>query len=423
MPSLFQRIQPDTPSPEQIDEALMGIEGDASSDRKPLIAKTMQGLEGVLAAELEALGATDINLSKRAVEFRGDTRLMYRACYELRTALRVLVRIHSCKIYNEKNLYHAIRDDIDWTTYMKVTDTLAVDSTVAGRVMKHGMYTNLVAKDAIVDQFREKMGSRPNVDPDAPTLRIHVRINDNFCDILLDPCGDSLHKRGYRRDAVAAPLNEVLAAGMILLSGWDCQKPFVDAMCGSGTLPIEACMLALRIPPQKYRDIPFGFLRWNNFDAALWADVRQKADAVILKELPFRISAFDKDARARNATALNAMSAGLDKHIDIEKIAFERLEPPIGGGLLMLNPPYDERLPVPEVVEFYQEIANRLKHHWAGWEAWVLSGHIEALKHFGLRPSRKIELLNGAIQCEFKKFDLFAGKKGHEGRTPDEEGS
>jgi putative N6-adenine-specific DNA methylase len=413
--SIFQRIN--TPPATEVEKE-KAIEEFAKSPETagtlPLIATTMHGLEEVLAAELAALGATDINPSKRAVEFRGDERVMYRACYELRTAIRVLVRIHSCKIYNEKNLYHALRDEIDWTERMAVTDTLAINSVVAGPLFRNSLYANQLAKDAIVDQFRDKFGRRPNVDNNSPRLRVHIRVNGNYCDVLLDASGDSLHKRGYRRDAVLAPLNEVLAAGMIQMTDWRGQSPFVDGMCGSGTLPIEAAMVSMNIPAQMFREIPFGFTHWKNFDTQVWRDIKQEANAKMLSKPEHPIFASDKDSKARSATSINAMSAGLDKIIQIDRSLFEKLEPPTEiGGVLMLNPPYDERLPVDEVTEFYQSIANRLKHHWPGWTAWILSGNRDALKHFGLRPSRRIELINGSIECDLKKFDLFAGKKGH----------
>jgi putative N6-adenine-specific DNA methylase len=372
------------------------------------IIKTLQGLEPVLAAELDALGATDILELKRAVSCSGDQRLLYRANYELRTALRVLVPVHGFRAQDEKSFYRGIQS-VDWNQYMGVMDTLAVDATVSGEHFRHSHYVSLLAKDAIVDQFRDRFGRRPSVNLDAPTLRLHVRIHGNQCDLLLDSSGDSLHKRGYRRDIVEAPVNEVLAAGMILLTGWTGDSTFVDPMCGSGTLPIEAAMIAMHIPPQRNRE-GFGFFRWKDFDKKLWQEVKSAADAQI-REPQYQIFASDMDIRARNATAINLMSAGLEQVIQLEKKSFEKLAPPEVPGILITNPPYDERLKVDEIAAFYQSIGDRLKQVWPGWTAWLISSNMDAWKKFGLRPSRKITLFNGPLECFFQKFDLYAGKK------------
>ena len=372
------------------------------------IIKTLQGLEPVLATELQALGATDIQELKRAVSCSGNQRLLYRANYELRTALRVLVPIHGFRAQDEKSFYRGIQS-VDWNQYMGVMDTLAIDATVSGEHFKHSHYVSLLAKDAVVDQFRDRFGRRPSVNLDAPTIRLHVRIHGNQCDLLLDSSGDSLHKRGYRRDIVEAPVNEVLAAGMILLTGWNGDSTFVDPMCGSGTLPIEAAMIAMHIPPQRNRE-GFGFFRWKDFDKKLWQEVKSAADAQI-REPQCQIFASDMDIRARNATAINLMAAGLEQVIHLEKKAFEKLEPPEEPGVLVTNPPYDERLKVDEISAFYQSIGDRLKQAWPGWTAWLISSNMEAWKKFGLRPSRKIMLYNGPLECYFQKFDLYAGKK------------
>ncbi|MCC6462231.1 MAG: class I SAM-dependent RNA methyltransferase [Saprospiraceae bacterium] len=373
-----------------------------------LIIKTLQGLEPVLAAELEALGATDIRPLKRAVSCEGDQRLMYRANYELRSALRVLKPFHSFQASDERQFYNQIYK-FDWSQYLNPIDTLAIDSTVASVHFRHSQYMALLTKDAIVDQFRDRTGRRPSVNLEAPTLRIHLRIHGSQCDLLFDASGDSLHKRGYRRDVAEAPLNEVLAAGLILLTGWDGQSTFVDPMCGSGTLPIEAAMIAMHIPPQYKRDA-FGFFRWKDFDKALWQDVKSTADARI-QPAPCAIYGSDMDPRARNTTTINLFSAGLEKVVQVEKMAFEKLTPPEPPGLLLTNPPYDERIKVDDVAAFYKSIGDQLKQHWAGWQAWLISSNLEAWKSFGLRPSRKITLYNGSLECYFQKYDLYAGKK------------
>jgi len=378
-------------------------------EHRSFIAKTFAGLESVLAAELRALGAHAVREIKRGVSFEGDDRLLYRAHYELRTALRILIPIHSFPAYNEQGLYRGVRE-VDWSEFMRVSDTLAVDATVRSEVFRHSQYAALLTKDAIVDQFRDRTLQRPDVNTTAPTLRINLHIQGTHCDLSLDATDDSLHRRGYRRDTVDAPLNEVLAAGIILSAGWRGDTSFADPMCGSGTLPIEAAMVALNIPPQHKREV-FGFFRWPDFQPKLWQSVKQAADARILQKFDFKILASDKDPRARNATALNVMSSGLEKFIQIEKMPFEKCVPPDPTGTLITNPPYDERLKVEDIAAFYRSIGDGFKQRWSGWDAWVFSSNREALKNIGLRASRKIPLFNGPLECRLVKFELYEGEK------------
>lgn len=379
-----------------------------SDEPQTWVVKTMHGLEPALMDELKQLGLGGITLLKRAVAFTGTRADMYRAQYSLRTALRILMPIHQFPAYREENLYEGIRE-IDWSRYMGVTDTLAVDATVQGEVFRHSQYAALLTKDAIVDQFRDRYLRRPSVNPGAPTLRINLHINGTRCEVSLDASGDSLHKRGYRKDTVEAPLNEVLAAGMIQLSGWKGERCFIDPMCGSGTLPIEAAMVATRTPAQYFRG-GFGFFKWPDFDEKLWKTIKQHADeAIIPSAVP--IIASDIDSRARNASSVNTMAAGMEATIQIEKTAFEKRKAPAPEGLLMTNPPYDERLKMPEIEQFYKNIGDTLKQQWSGWEAWVISANREALKHLGLRPSKRITLFNGALDCSFQQFELYEGSK------------
>ncbi|MBP6826403.1 MAG: class I SAM-dependent RNA methyltransferase [Saprospiraceae bacterium] len=371
-------------------------------------AKTLSGLEPALAAELKTLGATGIRELKRAVAFDGDLRMLYRANYELRSVLRVLIPIHSFPAYNEKNLYEGIRE-IDWSQYMRVDDTLAVDAVTQGEVFRHSQYAGLLTKDAIVDQFRERYQRRPNVNTVAPNLRINIHVQGTHCDVSIDASGESLHRRNYRRDTVEAPLNEVLAAGMILLSGWNGQGNFVDPMCGSGTIAIEAAMIGTHTPPQIKRE-SFGFFRWPDFNRKLWEEVKNEADARI-QPFEFQIFASDKENRARNAVGINTMAAGLENVVRIDRIPFEKLVPPEVPGVLITNPPYDERLKMDDIAAFYKSIGDRLKQQWAGWDAWMISSNREALKQVGLRASRKITLFNGALECSFQKFELYEGTK------------
>jgi putative N6-adenine-specific DNA methylase len=369
------------------------------------IVKTFAGLEPVLASELKAMGATEVQELKRAVGFEGDKALMYRANYELRTALRVLMPIDSYLAFNEQEFYEGIRDT-DWSKYMSVNDTLAVDAVVSGEVFTHSKYIAQLTKDAVVDQFRDRTGRRPSVNVYAPSLRISINVHGNKVIVTLDSSGDSLHRRNYRRDTVEAPMNEVLAAGMILHSGWDANSPFVDPMCGSGTIPIEAALYAKNIPPQYKRE-QFGFFKWLDFDKKLWASVKKEADNKV-RDLDFDILAFDSDSRARNATAVNLMASELEQVIKVDKIAFEKLERTHPNGTLMMNPPYDERLQLEDTISFYAGIGDRLKQEWPGWSAWLISSNRDALKHIGLKASRKITLFNGALECSFQQFEMYA---------------
>lgn len=376
--------------------------------KKTYIAKTLEGLEAVLADELEALGATGLRPLRRAVAFDGDLRLMYAANYRLRTALRILEPIRSFSAYNERNLYRAVQET-DWSQYMDVRHTLAVDAVVQGEVFTHSHYAALLVKDAIVDQFRDRYGRRPSVDTRSPDLRLNLHVAGTHCDLSLDTSGESLHRRGYRNASVAAPLNEVLAAGMLRIAGWDGQTAFCDPMCGSGTLAIEAALIAGHISPQRLRR-HFAFFSAKDFDRALWNVVVAEAKAA---ERPVNhpIVAADRDLKARNAVALNLMAAGLQSVVQIEKSDFERLAPPAPEGLLATNPPYDERLPVADTHAFYRAVGDTLKQRWQNWDAWLISSNRDALKRIGLRTARRVTLFNGALECSFQHFPMYEGSR------------
>ncbi len=374
-----------------------------------ILVKTLSGLENTLADELQRLGADQVDPILRAVKCRGDLRLLYRINLEARTALRVLTPVHRFKARNEDQLYRGVRE-LDWSDYLSLSGSLAVDSVVHSDQFTHSHYVALKTKDAVVDQFRDRTGRRPNVDTDNPDLRINVHINQDLVSLSLDSSGDSLHRRGYRQLGVEAPINEVLAAGMILISGWQPDETFVDPMCGSGTLPIEAARIARRIPPQWQRE-HFGFTRWKNFDKTLWKAVRDKAEAAILSESPASIYAYDVDMRAIRATRRNADRAGVAEDIHIQRRPFERLEPPAPTGTLIMNPPYDERLSLPDIEAFYQMIGDRLKQEFAGYRAWIISSHLPAIKHIGLQSSSRRDLYNGALACKFLEYDLYQGSR------------
>lgn len=373
-----------------------------------MLAKTMYGLEDVLAKELTGLGAENIVKSNRAVEFEGNTELMYKANYWCRTALHILLPISEFYIRREDDLYKKIYN-IEWETYLDKKGSLAVDAVVNSSVFTHSHYVALKTKDAIVDRFRDKFGIRPNVDVDTPDLRINIYMNKNKCIVSIDSSGYSLHKRGYRKKTGTAPINEVLAAGMILLSEWNGQSNFIDPMCGSGTIVCEAALIANNIPPGYYRKA-FGFEKWKNFDNTIWEKV--KKDALDLqKEFEYEIIGSDISAESIAIAKENALSAKLHKDIFFEVKPFENQIPPAGGGLMMVNPPYGERIKPEDIIKLYQSIGNTLKNHYQGYQAWIISSDLNALKFIGLKPSKKIDLFNGSLECKFLKFDVYSGSK------------
>ena len=386
---------------------------------QPFIATTLFGLEQVLAAELEELGALNVEARNRAVAFEGDKKLIYQANLQLRTALRILKPLHRFKARNEHELYRGVQQ-IEWHRHLGNDDTLAVDAAVGSDFFNHSQYVALKTKDAIVDQFRERTGERPSVETERPTLRINVHIQQDEVNISLDSSGDPLYKRGYRVLTGLAPLNEVLAAGMIKLSGWKANRPFIDPMCGSGTLLIEAAMIALNIAPGLHRE-HFGFETWRDFDSQLWEQVREEAIAQIV-EFNHPIIGSDASYKSVVMAQRNLEAAQVEEYVQVFEKRFEDQEPPPGPGILMINPPYGERLEADsDIVAFYKTIGDRLKQAYTGYDAWILTSNLEALKHLGLRPSRKIPLYNGPLECRFAKFELYRGtKKVHKLQQPGE---
>jgi len=373
-----------------------------------LLAKTLHGFEAVLAEELRQLGATKIEERKRAVAFEGDLKLMYRANLELRTAIRVLMPIANFKARNEDEFYDKIKA-IDWEQYMTVKQTLAVDAVTASKTFNHSKYIALKTKDAIVDQFREKYKKRPNVRVYNPHLGVYIYIHDEQVNVSIDSTGESLHKRGYRVASVDAPINEVLAAGMILLSGWDKEGLLMDPMCGSGTLLIEAAMYANHIPPNRLRT-HFAFMNWKEHDEELWEKVKKQADDHIV-EHPYPILGWDKNLGCVRKTEQNIEAAGLTGKIEVNRKRFERLEAPPAPGTIIMNPPYDERLEEDDIEEFYEIIGDTLKKKYAGYSAWLITSSMDGIKKVGLRTSRKMTLFNGKLECKFVKYEMYEGSK------------
>lgn len=379
-----------------------------------MIAKTQFGLEEVLAKELAQLGAGNIEKHNRAVSFTGNKELMYRANLYLRTALRILIPLTSFKARNERDLYEEIRR-IKWEDYLDVDGTLAINSSARSDVFTHTQFISQKTKDAIVDRFRDQFGRRPSVDLQQPDLSIDIHIFKHDVSVALDSSAESLHRRGYREENTLAPINEVTAAGMILLTDWNGRGNFIDPMCGSGTLLIEAAMYARNFPANRLRK-EFGFHRWKNFDASLWRRIKdQSEEAIIEGEAAFFGS--DKTFKAIDIARGNVTRAGLDEDIRLSNKRFEEVVPPAGGGLMIMNPPYGERLPVEEISAFYKLIGDKMKKDFKGYTAWIISSNIEAMKRIGLAASKRIPLFNGALECRYHRFELYDGTRK---KTPDQ---
>ena len=376
-----------------------------------MIAKTIFGLEEILSTELQRLGAKDVEIHNRAVSFTGDKGFMYKANLCLRTALRILVPIESFKVRDEKSLYESIQS-INWENYMDVTDTLAIDTVLSSELFTHSQYLSQKAKDAIVDQFRAKHGERPSVDLDKPTLRIHLHVVGDNCTVAFDSSGESLHKRGYRDKTNLAPLNEVLAAGMILLTGWDKRTTFIDPMCGSGTILIEAAMIANNIPPGYYRD-EYGFENWRKFmafDEELFNMIFDSAINKITNHEQ-KIIGCEISRNVSKKAKENIKHAKVDDVVTIQTGPMQEMEVPPGRGVVLMNPPYGERMVKDNIEELYKSIGDTFKKNFQGYDCWVISSNIEAFKHVGLRPSRKITLFNGQLECKFMKYEMYQGTK------------
>ncbi len=371
-----------------------------------LIAKTFMGLEPILAEELRQLGATDIRPSRRVVTFYGDKELMYRANFSLRTAIRILKPICHFRAKSADDVYNAVKD-VDWASYIQPGKTFAVDAVVYSEEFRNSRFVTYKVKDAIVDQFREQTGNRPNISVSNPDIRLHIHIADDDATLSLDSSGESLHRRGYRQEQVEAPLNEVLAAGMILMTGWRGETDFIDPMCGSGTLPIEAALIARNMAPGLFRK-EFAFEKWSDFDAELFDEIYNDDS----KERPFEghIYGYDIDPKAVNTSRMNVKAAGLSADITIEQADFKDFTAPEKKSIMVMNPPYGERISTPNLLGTYRMIGERLKHQFTGNEAWILSYREECFAQIGLKPSLKTPLYNGSLECEFRKYALFDGK-------------
>jgi putative N6-adenine-specific DNA methylase len=373
-----------------------------------MVAKTFFGFEEILAKELQQLGAQEVEIGTRMVSFKGDKGFMYKANLSLRTALKILKPIYYFRAKSDVLLYKGIQG-IDWSKFMDANQTFVVDTTIHSEHFKHSQFVSQKAKDAIVDQFREKTGQRPSIDKDFPDLRINIHIDRDQVSVALDTSGASLHHRGYRTATNIAPINEVLAAGMLLLSGWEGKTDFLDPMCGSGTILVEAAMIACNIPANINRK-EFAFEKWNDWDNDLFDQI---IDALMkrTREFHYSIKGYDKAPSAVEKAKANVVNANLDDYITVEQKNFFDTEKATEGPLQMVfNPPYGERLDI-DLERFYREMGDTMKQHYPGTHAWFITANLEALKFVGLKPSRKIKLFNGSLEARLVKYEMYEGSK------------
>ncbi|MGB5203288.1 THUMP domain-containing class I SAM-dependent RNA methyltransferase [Eudoraea sp.] len=373
-----------------------------------MVAKTMFGFEEILAKELRNLGAVNVVEGIRMVAFEGDTGFMYKANLCLRTAIKILKPIHSFYVKDETDLYKKIYE-MEWSKYLSPEITFAIDATVNSENFTHSLYVSQKTKDAIVDKFRDTVGKRPDVDIKFPELRINIHIQMNQCNVSLDTSGRSLHQRGYRTATNIAPINEVLAAGLLLLSGWDGQSHFLDPMCGSGTFLTEAAMIACNIPANINRK-EFAFEKWQDFDSELYEKIVESS-LNKTREFHYKITGYDKAPSAVQKAIDNVENANLSEYISIERKNFFESEKFTENHLHMVfNPPYGERLNI-EMEEFYGNIGDTLKQNYPGTDAWFITSNLEALKFVGLRPSRKIKVFNSHLESRLVKYVMYKGSK------------
>ncbi len=376
------------------------------NDKFEIVAKTFQGLEQVLAEELSELGAENIQKGLRMVSFEGDKEMMYKANFCLRTALRILKPIKHFSAKDADEVYEQVKA-INWEEFMTDKSTFAIDAVVNSEEFRHSKFVAYRVKDAIADYFREKTGNRPSVRINNPDLALNIHIAQTSCTLSLDSSGESLHRRGYRQEAVEAPLNEVLAAGIIKLTGWNGECDFIDPMSGSGTFPIEAALIARNIAPGVFRK-GYAFEKWSDFDQELFEQIYN--DDSKEREFEHKIYAYDNSPRAIAIATENIKAAGVNKDIILTFQPFQQFQQPTEKSIMVTNPPYGERISTNDLLGLYKMIGERLKHAFIGNEAWILSYHDECFAQIGLKPSTKIPLFNGPLECELHKYEIFDGK-------------
>lgn len=388
------------------------VQTESNSRKFKMIAKTMYGLEEVLAAELTAMGAEEVEPITRAVSFVGDMKLLYRANYTCRTALAILKPFAEFEANDTQELYDQV-SRIKWEKLIDVDSTFMIDSTTSGEIFTHSYFAALKMKDAIVDRFRRMFNRRPDIDTENADYKLNLHITDNHVTLLFNSSGESLHKRGYRQAVGIAPINEVLAAGMIKLAGWKCDCNFMDPMCGSGTLLIEAAMMANNIPAQYYRGGEFAFKRWKEFNIGEWKSVKEAEDRKIGSlDFEHEIWGNDIDLDVLEQAEKNLQYARLHKDVMLYNGSFEDQQPPEGRTLIVTNPPYGERIKIEDLNALYEKLGNTFKNVYGeNCEVWLITSDFEAMKHIGLHPSRKIQLYNGSLDCRLLQFKLYSGSK------------
>lgn len=373
-----------------------------------IFVKTLKGLEEILERELIDLGGDEVRIEKRGVSCYGDEEFLYKCNLNLRTALRVLVPIHECIVHTERDFYRKMKK-FDWSQYLDLNQTFAIDAVVNSTVFNHSKFVALRTKDALVDQFREINDERPSVDVKNPDVRFNVHIAEKRVTLSLDSSGYSLHRRGYRQDGHEAPINEVLAAGMVLMSGWKGESDFIDPMCGSGTIVVEAGLVAKNRAPHLYSK-NLGFTKWKNFNSALWEKVKE--DAVANENIiSCNIKGGDINQDYVESAILATRAMKLEHDIAIKHISFFDSKSEVDAGVLITNPPYGERMQEDEINAWYKTIGDQMKTHYQGFSAWIISSNLQALKFIGLKPKRKIPLMNGALECKVHQYELYAGSK------------
>ena len=372
------------------------------------VAKTLYGLEKVLAEELICLGAADVQAANRAVLFKGDKNLLYRVNYCARTALSVLMPVADFRIRSKDDLYNG-GSNVEWDRFMDADDTFSIVPVINSPLFVHTGYAGLILKDAIADSFRNKTGRRPSVDASDPRILINLHISNDIVTISIDSSVVPLFKRGYRQEQAVAPLNEVLAAGILLLSGWKASATLTDPMCGSGTIPIEAGLIACKIPPGKFRQF-FGFQRWRDFDEELFEKIKRESDSQIVPS-PVKIFGSDISEQAILQAKANVSRTGLSDIVSLEVSDFRNLKVVDNQGYVFLNPPYGQRLQPEELDGLYSMIGTTLKHNFPGTTAWLITSNKESLKKVGLKPKEKHTLFNGALECILLKYEMYQGTK------------
>lgn len=381
-------------------------------------AKTLAGFEELLVPELEALGARDVQGERRGVRFGADMGTLFKVCLASRFALRVLRPVFEFEARTPDDLYEQAFN-WDWRSVMDKTNTFAIDFTVHSEVFTHSQFAMLRLKDAIVDHFRKDGGLRPSVNRERPDVSIHLHISGSLVTVSLDAAGEPLSRRGYRPHGAIAPLNEVLAAGLLAKAGWKPGITLYDPMCGSGTFVTEAAMWADGLPVNWHRR-KFAFMQWRGYDEDVFFAAREELLAA-RKRIPTEIYASDKDFKAISQTRTSLMNMEIDDAVELGRSDFFKLVPRTDSGMLVMNPPYGERIELPD--GFYAAIGDRLKHHWPGFKAWIITSDYDAMKAVGLRPFAKKVAFNGALECRWLGYDLFEGKKGHGVQQPAAEGA